>query len=46
MKKKRKTMFSILNKAVYTLWYYGFISEFEKHSFNRRIDTAKNEKKK
>lgn len=42
---KKRNKFSTLKKAIYTLWYYGFISEFEKDSFNMRIDTAKKQEK-
>jgi hypothetical protein len=41
MKKKRQSMKTKLVKAVYTLWYYGFISEFEKDSFRKRFETIK-----
>lgn len=44
-KQKRNNMFSILTKAVYNLWYYGFISEYERDSFRMRIDTARKEQK-
>jgi len=42
---KKRNKFSTLKKAVYILWYYGFISEFERDSFRMRIDTSKKQEK-
>lgn len=41
----KNSRFKTLHKAVYKLWFYGFISEFEKDSFNMRINTAKDYEK-
>jgi hypothetical protein len=38
-------MKQLLTKAVYTLWYYGFISQFEKDSFHKRFETIKKRKR-
>lgn len=41
-----RSRFKTIRKAVYILWYYGFISEFERASFSMRIDTSKDYEKK
>jgi hypothetical protein len=39
--KKRRTMKQKLLEAVNTLYYYGFISQFERDSFKMRFDKIK-----
>lgn len=42
--KKRRTELQKLKEAVRTLYYYGFISQFERDSFLMRFDTIAKKK--